>query len=239
MRRRPTGEKRKMLKKFFAKLQKTRVTAAPFDPSRLNDPVAIRTAWTPLKRGGSNYRSHRLVRATPYRLEFRAAPEALLLNLVFIFGGFAAAVLMLYSRLAGGALRPDVETIVPIVFSIVFGIVFAGSGLAMLYYSTIPVVFDKMRGICWKGRGGPPSSAGAFGRESLKTFTDLGNIHALQIISELCSSRNGSYYSYELNLILKDGQRINVTDHGKLDKLRADAMTLAQFLGKPLWDATV
>jgi hypothetical protein len=41
--------------------------------------------------------------------------------------------------------------------------------------------------------------------------------------------------SYELNLVLKDGRRINVVDHGGADKIRTDAATLADFLGVPVW----
>ena len=38
-------------------------------------------------------------------------------------------------------------------------------------------------------------------------------------------------------LVLQDGRRLNVVDHGNREQLRADAATLARFLGKPLWDA--
>ena len=44
--------------------------------------------------------------------------------------------------------------------------------------------------------------------------------------------------SYELNVVLQDGSRRNVVDHGNLDALRADARELAMFLVVPLWDAT-
>ena len=48
----------------------------------------------------------------------------------------------------------------------------------------------------------------------------------------------GQNYNYELNLVLKDGERINVVDHGNLKKIQDDANTLSNFLGKPVWDAT-
>jgi hypothetical protein len=68
--------------------------------------------------------------------------------------------------------------------------------------------------------------------------TALGEIHALQLISEHCTSDNSSYYSYELNLVLADGRRINVVDHGNRATLYSDADSLAAFLGVPIWDAT-
>ena len=38
-------------------------------------------------------------------------------------------------------------------------------------------------------------------------------------------------------LVPQEGRRLNVVDHGGREQLRADAATLARFLGKPLWDA--
>ena len=66
----------------------------------------------------------------------------------------------------------------------------------------------------------------------------LSSIHALQLLSEFVSGSKSSYYSYELNLVLNDGSRINVVDHGNLERLRSDASALSRFLDKPVWDAT-
>ena len=119
-------------------------------------------------------------------------------------------------------------------FPILFGLVFAGVGGAMYYFGTMPVVFDKVRGFYWKGHRPPYELADPAAR---KQATRLEQIHALQLLSEYCRGKNNSYYSYELNLVLKDGRRLNVIDHGNLGKLRADAAALARFLGKPVWDA--
>jgi hypothetical protein len=37
--------------------------------------------------------------------------------------------------------------------------------------------------------------------------------------------------------VLEDSRRINLVDHGNRKKLIADAQTLAEFLGVPLWNA--
>jgi hypothetical protein len=71
----------------------------------------------------------------------------------------------------------------------------------------------------------------------MKYFARLEEIHALQLVAENCRSDNDTYRSYELNLILKDGKRINVVDHGNESKLREDAQTLSRFIEKPVWDA--
>ena len=70
----------------------------------------------------------------------------------------------------------------------------------------------------------------------MKHFAELEKIHALQLIFNASSQRFYGF-SYELNLVLEAGKRINVIDHGNLDRLREDADTLAAFLDKPIWDA--
>lgn len=77
-----------------------------------------------------------------------------------------------------------------------------------------------------------------FDTNSVKNFAGLEDIHALQLLSEYCrGGKKRSYYSYELNLVLRNGRRINVMDHGDCKKLREDAQTLSEFLDKPVWDA--
>jgi hypothetical protein len=114
------------------------------------------------------------------------------------------------------------------------GLLFGGIGAALLWSGTEPIVFDRSQGLFWKGRS--PTGHGAGVR------VELASIHAVQLVSEYCSghrredeSRHG-FNSYELNLVLKDGQRVNVVDHGDLPRLRDEGFALARFLGVWLWD---
>ena len=60
----------------------------------------------------------------------------------------------------------------------------------------------------------------------------------MQIVEErLHSQKGGSYSSYELNMILKNGTRRNVVDHGDGVRLRQDAEVLAKSLSVPLYEA--
>ena len=45
-----------------------------------------------------------------------------------------------------------------------------------------------------------------------------------------------SFYSYELIVVLNDAARIGVVHHGGRKELLEDAMTLSQFLDRPLWN---
>ena len=69
-----------------------------------------------------------------------------------------------------------------------------------------------------------------------KSF-DLANAEAIQLIREYVRGHKSSYYSYELNLIFSDANRVNIVDHGALRKLREDAALLAEYLAIPVWDA--
>ena len=103
----------------------------------------------------------------------------------------------------------------------------------MFYSMSKPVVFDKRSGLFWKSWKNPEEMGFP---ETLYNCTELGEIHALQLVSEYWEGDKSSFYSYELNLVLHDGSRTNVVDHGDLAQLRQDAKTLSEFLGIPLWD---
>lgn len=194
----------------------------PFAPSSLRDPVAQTTEWTPCKRGGSNFCTHKLASKGPGRVAFRPTFGACIFYSVFLLLGGSIVVAGLRGLASGNAANPG-----SIVGGILVGLVFAGPGAAMLWFGTRPIVFDRTVGMFWKGWGTPQQGAAA--------IVDLGSIHALQVISEYCAGKH-SFYSYELNLVLADGSRINVVDHGDLGRVRSDAGKLAQFLDVPLWD---
>lgn len=219
-----------MLNSLLQKLQELagrRTTT--FDPAALNDPVALLTAWSPAKGGGASFRTHRLVTVDHSRLEFKATAGAVVFSLLFLLVGLGVALGIPAARLAADD-SPWLtgELLMPMLI----GLLFAGVGGALLYFGTAPIVFDLRRGCFWKGRQDP---ALLFDQRGVKNFAQLPDIHALQIISEYCSGKN-SFYSYELNLVLRDGSRVNVVDHGNLAALREDGGKLARFLGRPLWD---
>ncbi|WP_092447345.1 hypothetical protein [Winogradskyella sediminis] len=65
----------------------------------------------------------------------------------------------------------------------------------------------------------------------------MKSIVAIQIIGEYVQSDDGSYKSFELNLVLDDASRRNVVDHGNLKSIIKDAEMLSAFLNIPIWHA--
>ena len=118
---------------------------------------------------------------------------------------------------------------------IVLGGVAVTVGCSIAFYRvTTPKVFDKHERLYWKGRKSPNE---VFDKNKIKDLVEFDQIHALQIISEICKGKDSSFYSYELNFVLKEGKRINVIDHGDVENIRIEAETLSAFLEKPVWDA--
>ena len=197
-----------------------------FDPSTIDDPLAMKTKWIPAKTGGASFLTHQLTRVGTNRIEFAPTAGAKFFYLLFIIIGIGLIIGFPIAAMSGS----DVQVFVPILA----GTVFTGVGGLMLYLGTTPVVFDKSQGFFWNSRQGPEKKTT---HSSVKNFTRLEKIHALQLVSEYCQGNKSSFYSYELNLVLTNGKRINVVDHGNVDELRRDARTLAAFLEKPVWDA--
>ncbi len=219
-----------MLKKFLLKLGALSIDGRAVDPSQFADPVAHRTAWEPAKSGGASFCTHKLTRVNSFRAEFRATVGAQAFYLLFLVLGVVLTIVFLSSALSKSGATLSFDAVLPLLI----GLVFAITGGAMFYFGTAPIVFDKSSGHFWKGRKDPNKSPA---RTTQDGFTPLEQIHSLQLLSEYCHGRKTSYYSYELNLVLEDGKRVNVIDHGNLDQLRTDGRRLSGFLQKPLWDA--
>lgn len=196
-----------------------------FDPSIFNDPVALKTSWSPLAGGGSNFKSAGLHKVNEQRMEFRASFMAKLMAAIFVVMGLVLASVFFSKQ------PQTLKDYIPVAM----GVVFAAVGAGMFYSALIPAVFDIGHGYFCKSRQKPERMIDP---SKLKRYAELKRVHALQIISEYIKSKNSSYYSYELNLVLDDGSRINVVDHGNHLALHTDAQTLSQFLNKPLWDAS-
>lgn len=202
-----------------------------FDPALFGDPLATRIEWTPVNRGGANFRTHKMAQTGGGRFEFRATVGAWLFYLVFLLAGLAVAIGIPAGEYCKGTFTFGSD----LIFPLLFGLIFASVGGSMLFIGTKPIIFDKVRGFYWKGRKAPYELAAPAAH---KNAARLQDIHALQLIAEHCRGKNSSYYSYELNLVLENGQRLNVIDHGNLEKIRADAAALSRFLDKPVWEAT-
>ena len=191
-----------------------------FDPSRFNNPVALRTDWTPLKAGGVSIEIQRLERCD-YGMHFVPSPVARVLGWACqLFGVGTIGFFGPFSIEQG---IPTLSLYKQPLTALVVGLVFAGIGAWTLHMAKLRNEFDTISGEFIQGNQPP---------------LRLSEVHALQLLGELIQGNKGSYTSYELNLVLHSGERVNVVDQNNLDRLYSDAKNLAAHLDKPLWDIT-
>ena len=220
-----------MLEKLKKMAGHRRSGSAGIDPSVFGAPLALETSWQPAARGGASFGTHRLKQTSVHRVEFAPTVAWKLFYLVFIFAGAGLLVFHLNRFDLDQVVFSNQDTYMLLIVGAIFTVV----GVCMWWFGSSPRVFDQARAMFWRGRK-QPAMVGTGGQKG--SSTPLSEVHALQLISEYVSGNKSSYYSFELNLVLADGSRINVVDHGNLEQLRADAQTLARFLDKPVWDAT-
>lgn len=212
-----------------------------FDPSELNDPVALKTYWTSVGRSSSRHRTHKLVQINSNRVEFKASLQEKLGSLLFFIIGSLVFFLPIYGFIFHVyGLISHTSTVF---FMMGFGLIFMSVGAYLFYSATKPIVFDKNDGYFWRGRVEPKN---VLMKNSIEDdWAVIDKIHALQLINKYISGstdadghHSSSYYSYELNLVLDDGKRLNVLSHGHHNSIIKDTKILSNFLQKPIWNTT-
>jgi hypothetical protein len=221
-----------MFKSFIKKCKK-RLEAQNFhfDPASISDPLAQQTGWTGLKRGGSRSKTRKLVQVNPNRVEFKVSYLHVASFAILFLVGLYMVGLSLYPFFKSG----NFAEIGKRLLYLIAGLCLAGFSVWKVISKASPVVFDRASGYFFKGRKSPRQM---MPQQDKNNFIPLHKIGALQILSEYISYTDDSYYSYELNLVLKDGKRINITDHNNLKHLKQDAVKLSEFLDVPVWDAS-
>ncbi|WP_341678322.1 hypothetical protein [Niveibacterium sp. SC-1] len=186
------------------------------------DPASPPIDWSPLKPGGANFQTARLD-GTSQRLDVKMSRG------MWLFGGLFAGLGGMAVVLGSSAAIRDGHALGALVFLLV-GLVFCGLGVWLL--SRPRLRFDKPLGMYFAGARPRPGGASTHEQQGR-----LADIRALQLLAERVSSDDGNYLSYELNLVLVDGRRVNVMDHGKRRAIELSARALSEFLDRPVWSS--
>lgn len=206
-----------------------------YNLEQFEDPIALTTQWTPAKSGGASFKTHKLIMDEFGALRYKMAIGNIIFSMIFIMVGLATTVGGVYMLVKTIFLSANSSGNIDFtfLFLILFGLMFSLPGALMLYFSSAPIVFDKKIGYFWKGRTKPNNREN---NGKIKYLAKLEEVHAIQLLSEYIRGDKSSYYSYELNLVLKNGNRVNVVDHGNEVKIREDAQTISEYLEIAVWD---
>ena len=171
--------------------------------------IRERTSFEPLCPGGANFRSHRLDFTEWGRVRVVSTWGVRLFSAVFMVVGVVWIGLGLTTQ-------------APFFVALLGGVFFlAGCVLAWYHVVRKSALFNL--------------TAEQFVRGS--EVVDFTRIAALQVVVERCSDgRCSPYLSRELNLVLDDGSRVNVIDHGDLKGFEEDTRKLAEKLNLEVWD---
>ena len=196
------------------------------DYSRFNDEFSRQVDWAPLKPGGSNFGTHYLVapESGGRTLIFKATKGGMAFGLLFLIIGMAMVGFVVWQIMTGQGFEL-------FWLGLLIGLPFTVVGFFLVRWLTRPRVFDLVNRDYYAGFKKP-------GKQQQDKLTDLNRVKAIQLITEKVKSSKSRYNSYELNLILKDGSRVAVVDHGNYGQILMDAEQLSKALHVPLWDNT-
>ena len=182
----------------------------------LNEPVAKKTSWQPIKKNGLAL-SNMILKSIEGSLEFHVSVLSRLFYLSFIILGsmfifYATYALLSYHFQAT-------------LLAVTLGFSLLGVGLYMFSKQALPLIFDKKKNLYFKETED----------KKIEDKTSLNNVHALQLLSyeDDCSEKKA-----ELNLILENGERVYVCSYDDSEieqKIREDAKIISEYIGKPVW----
>ena len=192
--------------------------------ARENNPESVShisevVSTEPLKPGGSNFKTHVLIEKSSSRMIYRPSIGGALFTLLFLAIGLGILIFNLISE-SGQFSSPSFLNFSGLAVALIFIFI----GIYMTFYLFQPRVFDKQLGYYYKAYKFNPNARNDKNQFRLRT------IIAVQIIGETVVDDDGSYGSFELNLVLNDNSRRNVVDHGNLTSIIDDAHILSEFL---------
>ena len=203
----------------------------------INDELIDKVEWTPLKKGGRADKTHRLIKVSDDRMEYRLSASKTFNHLFMVLFGIG---IILFSLFGDGMEFGQSKSMVILISGVIVTLV---SFLIFIIVSK-KTNLDKNHLAMWKGNLEPSLTKDA---TTLKEFHSLEGLHAIQVIKEKASapgslnqqgngfSSNRSFYSYEINLVFKNTERVNLVDFEDIKSIKKQASILAGFFNIPLW----
>lgn len=176
--------------------------------------------WESITSKGSSFYTQKLVKYANGLIKVRPTAKQVLFNLRFIWSG-------LLSLLVAFGLYVVLENYISILPAIIGGI-FLWFGVNNMRQREI-VIFDL--------------DTAQFSKEEedesrVVPFSQIYGLQLIEVYNKEGRTNMGDsdrYYNYELNLILENGDRINIMSHGDKNEMIKDTKMLAAYLSVPIW----
>jgi hypothetical protein len=200
-----------------------------FDPSVFNNTVALQTSWKRMTRGpGYDF-------INPFFLNRDKSDYAYykpnkILKIFPIIPALMGVAFCLALPIDNHLKKQSVFDLGSKV-SIVFGVLCLIGSFLLYRKATTPHFFDRTKGFYYKGRRNPEKFSDS---DKVKTFIPFENIQAIQLLRQLYDDPHDSDV-YELNLILKNSERVHVLEYASLNLIEEDAAYLSHFMDVPIW----
>lgn len=201
-------------------------TSDRFDPKTSDDKIAKKTYWSSCSSDRRHSPAYNLV-VGDNRLEYKTSASAYILSYGLMFAGAMAFVIsifqFIYQNYGFSSWLPFFGT----------GIFFMLIGYMLSRSTSESMVFDKSSQLFSKGSG--------------RNF-GLNKLYAVQLVSidisnehndsdrDFLDFRSNSTRFYELNIVLKNSKRINLTSHTSYSRTMKDAKIISEFLEIPIWN---
>ncbi len=183
------------------------------------DLVAKKVSWKPANPGGTKFKITEMV-SEEGKLKVKLSRGVIIFGYVLLCGGILT--LTIFSSAIYDQARAY------FLVTLVHGGVSTFIGCYLIYQKKLHT-FDKIAGKYYKGEY---SNQAMDESESEAGYID--NIHSIQLIREHVAAKETTYYSYELNIVLKDASRINIMDHSHLKNIKKSAEMLSAYIGVPI-----
>lgn len=201
-----------------------------FDPSTLDDPIAETTNWYSLANLDAGTKSRELNIVTQSRIEF--SPSFSYKSWFWIIT-VVMMLLMSYAIIASLVIgRIGVKAL----FILMVSFIITCINYVIWHENSYTTTLDKDLDICYT------SSAGSLLKSKSNRQANgfrLREIHALQLIEgkHRGNRRTGRFTLYEINMVLKNGERKHLINHDNILFINKTSEKLANFLAVPVWSA--
>ena len=188
-----------------------------------DDPVAETTHWQAMHSGAANFKTHKLIQSAQ-KLILKPSAQLTVFYGLFIAVGLNNVVFNYLDVLFHQGVQAFSEQ-PSLIFSqwLTVGTTFIVVGFAIrLLMSPSMIIFNQQR------------------RQLIIDNKSLpfAEIHAIQVIEAIAGGHgSGVFKSYEMNLVLKNGERIHLIDHGDLSAFIAQVEKVSECLQVPIWKA--